>query len=136
MVITAEYMSLKCVKNPLFQVGLVCLFWLASDLVVKLTKLPVPAGVLGLGVVLLLLMTQCMILDTIKRGTELLLGDMLLFFVPAVLAVLEHHEFLSVLGLKILFVIVLSTLLVMLVTAVVVDCCYRWRNAHVPSSTD
>ncbi|CAM2885479.1 holin-like protein [Legionella steigerwaltii] len=124
-------MSLKFKKNPLFQVGLVCLFWLTSDLVVKLTKLPLPGGVLGLVVVLLLLMTKRIRLDSIKRGTELLLGDMLLFFIPAVLAILEHHEFFSVLGLKILFIILLSTLLVMLVTAIVVDSCYRWRTDHV-----
>ena len=91
-------MSLKFQKNPLFQVGLVCLFWLTSDLVVHFVKFPLPGGILGLGVVLLLLMTKRIRLDSIKRGTELLLGDMLLFFIPAVLAILEHHEFLSILG--------------------------------------
>jgi len=126
-------MSLKFQKNPLFQVGLVCLFWLTSDLVVHFVKFPLPGGILGLGVVLLLLMTKRIRLDSIARGTELLLGDMLLFFIPAVLAILEHHEFLSILGLKILFIIVLSTLLVMLVTALVVDYCYRWSSEYVKS---
>jgi holin-like protein len=60
---------------------------------------------------------------------------MLLFFIPSVLALLEHHELLGFLGLKILFVIVLSTTAVMLVTAVVVDYCYHWRTAHAAQLT-
>ncbi|MDF1930851.1 hypothetical protein PGH45_13280 [Legionella pneumophila] len=36
----------------------------------------------------------------------------------------------GLLGLKILFIILLSTITVMLVTALVVDYCYRWRTHH------
>ncbi|ARB93047.1 CidA/LrgA family protein [Legionella longbeachae] len=117
-------------QNSLFQVLLVLIFWFASDLVVKLIKLPVSGGVLGLGIVLLLLVTKHLQLDSIRFGAQLLLADMLLFFIPAVLAVLEHQEFAGLLGLKIFFVIVLSTLSVMLITALVVDYCYRWRKSH------
>ncbi len=120
-------------QNSLFQVLLVFIFWLSCDLVVKLIKLPVSGGVLGLGIVLLLLMTKHLQLDSIKSGAQLLLADMLLFFIPAVLAVLEHKEFIGFLGLKIFFVIVLSTLAVMLITALVVDYCYHWRNNHAKS---
>ncbi|MCW8387698.1 CidA/LrgA family protein [Fluoribacter dumoffii] len=128
-------MALKIQQNSIFQVGLIVLFWVASELVVKLAKLPVPGGVLGLGIVLSLLMTRRIRLDNIKRGTELLLGDMLLFFIPAVLAIIEHQELLSMLGLKILFIILSSTFFVMLVTAIVVDYCYHWRTKHVSLHT-
>ncbi|KTC91134.1 CidA/LrgA family protein [Fluoribacter dumoffii] len=128
-------MALKIQQNSIFQVGLIVLFWVASELVVKLAKLPVPGGVLGLGIVLSLLMTRRIRLDNIKRGTELLLGDMLLFFIPAVLAIIEHQELLSMLGLKILFIILSSTFFVMLVTAIVVDYCYQWRTKHVSLHT-
>ncbi|ARG98455.1 CidA/LrgA family protein [Legionella micdadei] len=123
-------MTLKFQQNALFQVGLVCLFWLVCELVANFAELPFSGGILGLMVVLFLLMTKRIKLDNIKRGTQLLLGDMLLFFIPSVLGILKHREFLSLLGLKILFVIVLSTISVMLVTAVVVDYCYRWRMKH------
>lgn len=128
-------MALKIQQNSIFQVGLIVLFWVASELVVKLAKLPVPGGVLGLGIVLSLLMTRRIRLDNIKRGTELLLGDMLLFFIPAVLAIIEHQELLSMLGLKILFIILSSTFFVMVVTAIVVDYCYQWRTKHVSLHT-
>jgi holin-like protein len=47
--------------------------------------------------------------------------------VPAALAVLEHREFLGVLGLKVLTVILVGTLAVMAVTVVTVELCQRWR---------
>lgn len=122
-----RYMTLKIQQSSLLQAGLVCLFWLASELVVHFVKLPLSGGIFGLGLVLLLLATNRLKLDNIRSGAELLLADMLLFFIPAVLAILEHHEFIGLLGLKILFVILLSTLLVMIVTAAVVDYCYHWR---------
>jgi holin-like protein len=50
-----------------------------------------------------------------------------LFFVPAALAVLDHRELLGLVGLKVLAVIVGSTLAVMGVTGLIVDLCYRRR---------
>ncbi|KTD27040.1 MULTISPECIES: CidA/LrgA family protein [Legionella] len=120
-------MVLKIQQNSLFQVGLVCLMWLICEQVANVVRLPISGGILGLGVVFILLITKRLKLDSIKQGTELLLKDMLLFFIPSVLGILKHQEFLSLLGLKILFVILLSTVSVMLVTAVVVDYCYHWR---------
>ena len=49
------------------------------------------------------------------------------WLVPAVMAVLDHHEFVGLLGLKIVAVILVGTVLVMGGTALTVDLCYRWR---------
>ena len=67
--------------------------------------------------------------DSVPRA-EWLLADMLLFFVPAALAVLNHPEFLGLTGLKILFVILASTVAVMVTTALVVDGACRRGAAH------
>lgn len=67
---------------------------------------------------------------SMKRGADWFLADMLLFFVPAVLAVLDHREFLGLLGLKILAIILVSTALVMTATAMTVDLMLRWREKH------
>lgn len=123
----------RLLHNSLFQAVSICLFWLACELVVHLIKIPLSGGVLGLGFVLFLLITKRLQLESIKSGAKLLLKDMLLFFIPAVLAVLEHHEFFGILGLKILFVIVLSTITVMLVTAIIVDYFFHWRMEHAQS---
>ncbi|RUR09725.1 CidA/LrgA family protein [Legionella sp. km772] len=125
-----RYLTSLLQKNSLLQTLFVCLLWLSCELTVKLTKLPLPGGILGLGLVLLLLLSKKLALESIKGGAQLLLKEMLLFFIPAVLAVLEHREFLGLLGIKILAVIILSTVSVILVTALVVDLCYYWRTAH------
>lgn len=66
---------------------------------------------------LLLLMSRRLTALAMRQGAQWLLADMLLFFVPAVLAVLDRREFLGLIGLKILFVVIFSTAAVMLVKA-------------------
>jgi holin-like protein len=114
------------------QIGLVFAFWFAGEAVVRLAGLPIPGGIAGMLIVLALLSSRRMSLFSMRRGANWLLAEMLLFFIPAVLGVLGHREFLGLLGLKILIVIVVGTLTVMAVTAFTVDLCYRWRSGHGP----
>ncbi|WP_454683215.1 CidA/LrgA family protein [Ancylobacter moscoviensis] len=118
-------------RSAWLQIGLVAAFWLAGEACVRALALPLPGGVVGLALLLVLLATRRVSVFSMRRGARWLLADMLLFFVPAVLAVLDHREFLGLVGLKILFVILVSTAAVMMVTALAVDCCYRWRLGHV-----
>ena len=107
------------------QVGLLMMFWLLGNQLARALGLPLPGGVIGLLLALGLLLTRRMSPATMRRGAEWLLADMLLFFIPATLAVLEHPEFLGWLGLKILLAILGGTALVMIVTAVTVELCAR-----------
>jgi len=103
------------------QLGGMIALWLGGELVARLLDLPVPGAVLGLGFLLALLATGALHLDAVKRGADWLLAQMLVFFVPAVLSLVDHREFLGLLGLKILFVIVVSTAAVMVVTSLIVE---------------
>ena len=131
--ITAHVIRTVRHSAPL-QVGLVIGYWLAGEALVRLFALPLPGGIVGLVIVLALLASRRLKTQSMRRGAQWLLADMLLFFVPAVLAVLDHHELLGLIGLKILFVILLSTVSVMIATAFTVDRCYRWRAAHGASA--
>jgi holin-like protein len=115
----------RCHSSKLLQVILILLFWGAGEFVVRATGLKIPGSVVGLFLVLALLATKWLKVGTLRRGANWYLAQMLLFFVPAVLAVLDHPEFLGLLGLKILLVIALGSLMVMLVTALVIDLCFR-----------
>ncbi|MBN9583282.1 MAG: CidA/LrgA family protein [Afipia sp.] len=119
-------------RSAMLQLGIVAAFWLAGEAAVRVLGLPVPGGIVGLALLLMLLVTRRLSAASMRRGADWLLADMLLFFVPAVLAVLDHREFLGIVGLKILFVITVSTAVVMLVTAFAVERCYRWRIDHAP----
>lgn len=117
-------------RGAFAQILLFVLFWLVGEAVVRVLHLPFPGGLVGLAVMLLLLTTGTVQLASVKRGADWLLAHMLLFLVPAVLAVMEHREFLGVLGLKILAVIVPGTAAVMAVTALVVDLALRQERGR------
>ena len=114
-----------CRSSRLLQTLLILVFWLAGEALVRTAGLPIPGAVIGLFIVLSLLGGKQLSICTVRRGAEWFLAEMLLFFVPAVLAVLDHPELIGLMGLKILAVIVLGTIIVMTVTAVVMDVCYR-----------
>ncbi|MCK0197142.1 CidA/LrgA family protein [Ancylobacter sp. 6x-1] len=126
-----RHLARRARHTPLAQAGLVTGFWMAGEALVRAGGIPLPGGIVALVAVLALLASGRLSALTVRRGAHWLLADMLLFFVPAVLAVLEHPELLGLLGLKILFVILASTTAVMVVTALTVDLCSRWRARHV-----
>ncbi|WP_395664335.1 CidA/LrgA family protein [Methylocella sp.] len=113
-------------NSRVFQTGLLAGFWLFGQTAAHILHLPLPGGVVGLFAALLLLASGRLRLDSVRRGANLLLAEMLLFFVPAVMAVLDHREFVGLLGLKVMAVILTGTLCVMAVTALVVDLGARW----------
>ena len=112
-------------NSRLMQIATLFGFWMAGEGFVRLVGLRLPGGIVGMALVLALLLSGRISLFSMKRGAEWFLAEMLLFFVPAVLAVLEHQELLGMLGVKIMAVILVGTLTVMTVTALTVDMCYR-----------
>lgn len=107
--------------SRLIQAGLLAGFWALGEIVAHATQIPVPGSVLGLFLVLALLACGRLQAIHLRRGANWLLADMLLFFVPAVLAVLDHPEFMGFMGLKLLVAVVAGTLLVMSATALCVE---------------
>ncbi|MGR7996362.1 MULTISPECIES: CidA/LrgA family protein [unclassified Xanthobacter] len=114
-------------RSGLLQIVVLALFWMLGEAIVRLAQLPLPGGIVGMVVVLALLASGWIRPAAVRRGAYWLIAEMLLFFVPAVMAVLDHHEFVGLLGLKIVAVILVGTVLVMGGTALTVDLCYRWR---------
>lgn len=115
-------------RSMLVQLGVLGGFWMAGESVVRLVKLPVPGGIVGMVVVLALLASGWLRPASVRRGASWLLAEMLLFFVPAVMAVLDHKELIGLDGLKIAGVILLGTVTVMGGTALAVDLCWRWTQ--------
>lgn len=101
---------------------------LGCDHLAHAVDLPLPGSVLALGVLLVLLATRAVPLADLRRGADWLLAEMLLFFIPAVMAVSQHTALLRSDGVRIVGVILLSTVLVMTVTAFLVDAVWRWRR--------
>lgn len=117
-------LCLRWLQTP-FQIALLAAIWLLADIAVRTLHLPLPANLTGM-----LLLLVCILLGVVKAqwfsaGARWLLAEMLLFFVPAVVAVVNYQELLLQEGWRIMVVLIVSTVLVLGTTALVVDRVYR-----------
>lgn len=112
------------------QILLLIAFWWIGESIVLASGLPVPGGIVGMLLVLALLFTRRMRLRSMRRGAEWFLAEILLFFLPAVLAVCAHQRFFGWVGIEILFTLLVGTLCVGGLTALTVDLCHQWRLAR------
>jgi holin-like protein len=112
------------------QILVVALFWAAGSGLAHLVGTAVPGSLIGMLALLGLLGSGALDPRLVERGAGWLLAQMLLFFVPAVVALLAHPEFLGLTGVKVLLVILGSTVMVMLATALTVEWGMRWMSRH------
>ncbi|CAM3354333.1 MULTISPECIES: CidA/LrgA family holin-like protein [Saccharibacillus] len=77
------------------------------------THLPLPGSILGILALFLLLQFRIVKLEWIELGATWLLAELLLFFIPAAVGVMNYIPLLEQDGMRILAVVVLSTLIVM-----------------------
>jgi holin-like protein len=91
---------------------------------------PIPGGVMGLALLLLLFALGWLKPASLQLGAGLLMAEMLLFFIPALMSLLDYGSLLRDEGWRILLVIGVSTLMVMVLTAVTVEGVCRWRMRH------
>jgi holin-like protein len=89
---------------------------------------PVPGNIVGMLLMVLLLQTRVIRIEWVEAGGNWLLGNMLLFFVPAAVGIIQYKQLMLTSGGRILLVIVLSTVAVMVSTGVVADQLARVRE--------
>ncbi|TFF41471.1 CidA/LrgA family protein [Pseudomonas sp. RIT623] len=112
-------------------VALLALFLIGGQLAAWLGW-PIPGGVMGLALLLLLFASGVLKPAMLQLGAGWLMAEMLLFFIPALMSLLDYGSLLRSEGWRILLVIAVSTLLVMVVTAVTVELVCRWSLRHEP----
>ncbi|WP_438515403.1 CidA/LrgA family protein [Craterilacuibacter sp.] len=105
---------------------LLSLWWWCAEGLCRRWLPAIPGGVLGMVLLLLALQYRLLPIAWVEHGANYLLAEMLLFFIPAVVAVVKFSALFEQAGLRIAAVIVLSTACVMLVTAFAVDRCDRF----------
>ncbi|RKR53637.1 holin-like protein [Yokenella regensburgei] len=109
------------------QVVLYAGLFVFAEYVVSWLHLPLPPNMVGMVMLLVLIACRVIPLNWVRAGARWLLAEMLLFFVPAVVAVVNYAQLLMVDGWRIFLVIALSTCLVLAATAWVVDKVYRYE---------
>ena len=113
--------------KAVLQIALLSAIWIAMDLLRQRFGWSMPAGLIGFALLAVGLFSGLVKAQWLQTGTNWLLAEMLLFFVPAMLVVTEYPDLIRHQGLRILAVIVASTACVMAVTALAVDRVYRFE---------
>jgi len=121
--------------RPYMQMLFFVAVWLGAERLVEWTGWPVPAAVLGLFVVLTLLGLGVLPERFVADGAARFLGDMVLFFIPPLVAAVRYRPLLESHGLPMVADVVLGTLAVLVGTALVTERTLRWeRRRHARSS--
>jgi holin-like protein len=81
--------------------------------------LPVPGSLLGIIVIFILLQTNVIQLSWVDLGAKWLIAEMLLFFIPSAVGVIQYKSLMLSNGLRILLVIMSSSIMVMACAGVI-----------------
>lgn len=121
---------LKKALRLLVELAILCALFLLGGQLATWLGWPIPGGVMGLALLLLLFASGVLKPAMLQLGAGWLMAEMLLFFIPALMSLLDYGALIRDEGWRILLVIAVSTLMVMVVTALTVELVCRWRLRH------
>ena len=124
--------SLKKALRLLVELAVLCTLFLLGGQIASWLGWPIPGGVMGLALLLILFASGVLKPATLQLGAGWLMAEMLLFFIPALMSLLDYGALIREEGWRILLVIAVSTLMVMVVTALTVELVCRWSLRHEP----
>ncbi len=117
-------------RSTWLQIGALVGVWMLAEWLMRRLGLPVPGGIVGLFVLLLAFALHWLSPRSFAQGAHWLLAEMLLFFVPAAMILLDNRQMFGWLGIKLLLVVVGGTVLVMAATALTVEWLFRRSQRH------
>lgn len=123
---------LKKALRLLVELATLCALFLLGGQLATWLGWPIPGGVMGLALLLLLFASGVLQPAMLQLGAGWLMAEMLLFFIPALMSLLDYGALIRDEGWRILLVIAVSTLMVMVVTALTVELVCRWRLRREP----
>lgn len=87
----------------------------------QIVPLPIPSSMIGLGLLFLALCLRLIKLEWVEQGSGWLMAELLLFFVPSAVGIVNYEQIISIQGLQIVLLITISTIIVMGMTALTAD---------------
>ena len=127
---SASFLSLKRFLQVLLQVSLLCLIALSAQWLVDLLSLSIPSSVVGLAGLFCLLALNWLPERFVAVGAAWLLGELLLFFIPPVVASIHYAPLFEQYGVSLMLTLVLGSTCVLLITGFVIDRVFRFERRH------
>ncbi|MFW1985112.1 CidA/LrgA family protein [Acinetobacter guillouiae] len=109
--------QISLIYKVTLQIGLLILIWWIGSIIQKQFNLPISAAVIGLFMILIGLMTGIFKLNWIKSGSDFILGELVLFFIPCFIGLMKYKNLFMTEGWQLIVVVVLGTICVMVFTA-------------------
>ncbi|EJM25777.1 MULTISPECIES: CidA/LrgA family protein [Pseudomonas] len=122
--------TVKYLSRLLAELAVLLALYLLGCQIAAWLAWPIPGGVIGMALLLMGFALGWVKPAALQLGAGLLMAEMLLFFIPALMSLLDYGALLRDDGWRILLVIAASTLMVMLVTAFTVELAVRLRRSH------
>ena len=87
--------------------------------------LPLPGTILGMLILFVLLWTKVLKVESIEKICDFLILNMIIFFLPPAVELLEYMALLKTGFLKIIILLIATTVITMIVTGKTVDFCIK-----------
>lgn len=122
----------------ILQLSFLVIIWWVASVIQRTLNLPVSAGVIGLLLVLFALLSGLFKLQWIKTGSDFILGELVLLFIPCVVGIIKYKDLFLTQGWQLILAVFIGTICVMLATAYSVYFGFkleaRLKQKHKPHS--
>ncbi|MFM1651423.1 CidA/LrgA family protein [Brevibacillus sp. B_LB10_24] len=112
---------MSTVIKRIWQIALLIVITMVMNGLVSMFHLPVPGSILGMIAVYLLLQAHIIKLEWLELGGSWLLSELLLFFIPPAVGVIQFAQVLKADGERLLLAVILSTAVVMACAGLIVQ---------------
>lgn len=118
---------MKLIK-AILQIAFLVIISIIMNELTRLLHVPLPGFILGIVVIFILLKTHILPLSWIEAGANWLLAELLLFFIPSAVGVVQYKQLLIHNGLQMVALIIVSTGLVMACAGIAVSSIAKRRG--------
>ncbi|MGC7873872.1 CidA/LrgA family protein [Desulfosporosinus sp. SYSU MS00001] len=108
-----KMLKLTRIFIAIIQIGILYIFSLIGSFLGELLHLNFPGSLIGMGILFILLHLKVFPYNWVVIGGNWLLAELLLFFIPSVVAIMQYIQFLHREGLDLFLIILISTAAVM-----------------------
>ncbi|GGE34532.1 holin-like protein CidA [Pullulanibacillus camelliae] len=106
-------MRIKTIIKGILQIAFFIFVSLIMNEITQLFHLKIPGSILGIILIFILLKTKILPLKWVDIGANWMLAELLLFFIPSAVGIIQYKTLLFQNGLQVITLVILSTGLVM-----------------------
>ena len=128
----AKSFKLWKILIAILQIGVLYCFALTGNYLAEVLRLNLPGSLIGMGLLFILLRLGIFPYKWVTSGGNWLLAELLLFFIPSVVAVMQYKQLFLQEGLALFLTILIGTVIVMVSSGLTAELILnkRWRRQY------